>query len=188
MSIEFQISKSNYLNSIEHRSVMVDHCGCKTSLSQLIIFETGVVPNTWQARIWANDDTSEWRIYASPGLNSLLVEYMKMYVSVWIHLFSFHCQMCICWYRYTTTMISSFWRHFRHWLHRKLSFWQLPMQPMTKMSSKWRYFRFSVRCECGKGIRRSSFCRLVVYMLYTYDIPTSLHNVVSIFALPIHSH
>ena len=37
-----------------------------------------------------------------------------------------------------------FWRNFHHWLHRKLSEWQLPVQPMMKISSKW-HFRVSVR-------------------------------------------
>ena len=32
------------------------------------------------------------------------------------------------------TEMSSFWRNFHHWLHRKLSKWQLSV---TKMSSKW---------------------------------------------------
>ena len=45
---------------------------------------------------------------------------------------------------YTETKMSSFWRNFNHWLHWKLSFWQLPVQPVMKISSKWRYFRFSV--------------------------------------------
>ena len=39
----------------------------------------------------------------------------------------------------TETRIS-FWRNFHHWLQWKLSFWQLPVQPMMKISSKWRYF------------------------------------------------
>ena len=39
--------------------------------------------------------------------------------------------------------MSSFWRNFNHWLHWKLSFWQLPVQPVMKISSKWRHFRFS---------------------------------------------
>ena len=47
----------------------------------------------------------------------------------------------------TETKISSFWRNFNHWLHWKLSFWQLPVQPVTKISSKWRHFRFS-ECSC----------------------------------------
>ena len=38
----------------------------------------------------------------------------------------------------------AYWRNFRHWLHRKLSFWQqLAAQPVTKFSWKW-HFRFSV--------------------------------------------
>ena len=43
----------------------------------------------------------------------------------------------------TETKMSSFWRNFNHWLHWKLSFWQLPVQPVMKISSKWRHFRFS---------------------------------------------
>ena len=39
--------------------------------------------------------------------------------------------------------MSSFWWNFHHWLHWKLSKWQLPVQPVMKISSKWRHFRFS---------------------------------------------
>ena len=42
----------------------------------------------------------------------------------------------------TEKKMSSFWRYFHHWLHWKLSFWQLPVQPVMKISSKWN-FRFS---------------------------------------------
>ena len=45
---------------------------------------------------------------------------------------------------FTETKMSSFWRNFHHWLHWKLSFWQLPVQPVMNISSKWRLFRFSV--------------------------------------------
>ena len=45
---------------------------------------------------------------------------------------------------FTETKMSSFWRNFHHWLHWKLSFWQLSVQPVMKISSKWRHFRFSV--------------------------------------------
>ena len=38
---------------------------------------------------------------------------------------------------------SSFWWNFRHWLHRKLSKWQLPVQPVMKISWKWWHFYFS---------------------------------------------
>ena len=45
----------------------------------------------------------------------------------------------------TETKMLSFWRNFHHWLHWKLSFWQLPVQPMMSISSKWRHIRFSGR-------------------------------------------
>ena len=37
-----------------------------------------------------------------------------------------------------------FWWNFHHRLHWKLSKWQLPVQPVMKISSKWRHFHFSV--------------------------------------------
>ena len=39
--------------------------------------------------------------------------------------------------------MSSFWRHSNHWLHRKRSFWQLPVESVIQMSSELRHFRFS---------------------------------------------
>ena len=60
---------------------------------------------------------------------------------------------------FTKPEISSLWRNFRHWLHRMeiLSFsyschwshriwstWQPPIQVVTKISLKWRYFHISV--------------------------------------------
>ena len=36
----------------------------------------------------------------------------------------------------TETKTLSFWRNFRHWLHWKLSKWQLPVQPAMKIPSK----------------------------------------------------
>ena len=52
-----------------------------------------------------------------------------------------------------TEMKMSFWRNFHQWLPWKLSFWQLSVQSLTKISSKWWHFRF--RCSvylwiCGK--------------------------------------
>ena len=44
---------------------------------------------------------------------------------------------------YTETEMT-FWRNFRHRLHRKLSKWKLPVHSVTKMLLKWQYFRFSV--------------------------------------------
>ena len=50
---------------------------------------------------------------------------------------------------FTETEMSSFWRNFHHWLHWKLSFWQLSVQPVMKISSKWRHFPFSVMLVFG---------------------------------------
>ena len=42
----------------------------------------------------------------------------------------------------------SFYRHFHHWLYRKLWFWRLAVQPEMKLSSKWRHFCFSELALC----------------------------------------
>ena len=52
--------------------------------------------------------------------------------------------LMIAWCQYTETEMSSFWRNFNHWLHRKLSKWQLSVQSVIKISSKWQHFRFCV--------------------------------------------
>ena len=49
---------------------------------------------------------------------------------------------CVNWYNTETEMLP-FWWHFRHWLHWKLSLWQLSVQPVMKISSKWWHFCFS---------------------------------------------
>ena len=48
---------------------------------------------------------------------------------------------------------SSFWQNFHHWLHWKLSFWQIPVQSVMKISSKWWHFRFSVGWLCEYFIK-----------------------------------
>ena len=40
----------------------------------------------------------------------------------------------------TEAEMSSFWWHFHQWQPWKLSFWQLPVQPLMKISSKWQHF------------------------------------------------
>ena len=59
----------------------------------------------------------------------------------WRHRVAF---WCVTPPHYTETEMSSFWWNYHHWLHWKLSKWQLPVQPVMKISSKWRHFRFSV--------------------------------------------
>ena len=44
---------------------------------------------------------------------------------------------------YAETEMLHFGPNFRHWLHRKLSKWQLPVQPVMK-NSNWQYSHFSV--------------------------------------------
>ena len=41
------------------------------------------------------------------------------------------------WYTIYSKMEMSFWGNFHHWLHRKLSLWQLQVQPVMKITSNW---------------------------------------------------
>ena len=68
-----------------------------------------------------------WYIYGNNNIGSLLTNQDKLN---W------------CWI--TEVEMSSFWWNFHHWLHWKLSKWQLPVQPAMKISSKWRHLHFSV--------------------------------------------
>ena len=44
----------------------------------------------------------------------------------------------------TETKVEPFWRNLPHWLHRQLSKWQLPVQPVTKILSSWRRLHLRV--------------------------------------------
>ena len=72
----------------------------------------------------------------------------------------------------TETEMSSFWWNFHHWLHWKLSKWQLPVQPVMKISSKWRHFRFS-GCNHQSSTVREKHYHLCIVLYYT----TTLHIV-----------
>ena len=62
--------------------------------------------------------------------------------------------------------MSSFWRNFHHWLHWKLSFWQLPVQPVMIISSKWRHFRFSAFLITRRY--RPQLMDIFIFITYTY--------------------
>ena len=51
----------------------------------------------------------------------------------------------------TETKMSSFWRNLRHCPHWKLSKWQLPVQSMTKISSKWWQFCSVLLSVCHRS-------------------------------------
>ena len=68
----------------------------------------------------------------------------------------------------TETKMSSFWRNFHHWLHWKLSFWQLPVQPVMNISSKWRLFRFSDRLS---PVRRQALTRTSFFWFHWFFLP-----------------
>ena len=49
---------------------------------------------------------------------------------------------------YAETEILSSWWNFHHWLHTKLLFWQLSVQPVKKISLKMIIFSFQCRFQC----------------------------------------
>ena len=76
----------------------------------------------------------------------------------------------------TETEMPSFWWNFHHWLHWKLSKWQLPVQPVIKISSKWQHFRFSdvQVCElyigkCYLWTSNVNICKYSSIFIYTLD-------------------
>ena len=66
-------------------------------------------------------------------------------LSQWVEVLSFNT---------FTEMKMSFWCNFCHWLHWKLSKWQLSVHPVTKLSSKWRHFHSSVLSLTGGSIHK----------------------------------
>ena len=62
----------------------------------------------------------------------------------------------------------SYWGFFYHCLNRKLSKWQLPMQPVAKILSMW-YFHFNVSKIVGgnttKNIKEKAIIRTALYLL-----------------------
>ena len=67
---------------------------------------------------------------------------------------------------FAETEMSSCWRNLRHWLHRKLSPWQLLVYPVTKFSSKWWHRRFGV---CGVLLVSGLHC-LINTPLWRYHL------------------
>ena len=73
--------------------------------------------------------------------------------------------------------MSPFWRNFNHCLHWKLSFWQLPVQPVMKISSKWRHFRFSVLAQRWiHPCQVTNLCSKTKWPLYYQTMENSLRN------------
>ena len=73
--------------------------------------------------------------------------------------------------------MSPFWRNFNHCLHWKLSFWQLPVQPVMKISSKWRHFRFSVLAQRWiHTCQVTNLCSKIKWPLYYQTMENSLRN------------
>ena len=132
-------------------------------INHLIIIDSdnGLSPVQCQATMWINDSTLSW---SNDGLlywmnSKFLIEihtslFKKMrlsllqnvdhfvYASVYLYLFQ-KLKFLLLSPCNTETEMSSFWRNFHHWLHRKLSKWQLSVQSVIKISSKWQHFRFS---------------------------------------------
>ena len=84
----------------------------------------------------------------------------------------FHIVHCLPQSLNTENKMSSFWWNFHHWLYWKLSKWQLPVQPVIKISSKWRHFCFSECVLITQGIQYFTkvyfFCKVHFFLLKTF--------------------
>ena len=65
---------------------------------------------------------------------------------------------------------SSFSRHFRHWMRRKLSYWQLSVKPVTKLSSKRQHFPFIISLTFLSGPGR--FVLSHTQIVYNWSVMT----------------
>ena len=86
---------------------------------------------------------SQWTLYCSPMISYFFVSE----ISKW------NCDHC------STEKEMSFWRNYHSLLHRKLSKWQLPVQPGTTIFSEW-HFRFTAH------LFLSSFNKFKIWHLY----------------------
>ena len=64
------------------------------------------------------------------------------------------------------TAVQFFWRNYHHWLHWKLSKWQLLVQPLMKMSSRWQHFHFSVFHYAHRSVDSGINIGFIVRILY----------------------
>ena len=62
----------------------------------------------------------------------------------------------------TETEKSSFWWNIHHWLHWKLSTWQLPVQLVMKISSKWHFCFSDYTCRCWWCYRHVCCCFVTI--------------------------
>ena len=101
--------------------------------------------------------------YKGQWRGALIISLIYTWINGWVnirkagdlrrHRAHYDVTVMICWTNTLQTYVGyealaepnmSFWRDFHHWLHWQLSSWQLLMQPVMKISSKWQYFRFTV--------------------------------------------
>ena len=72
-----------------------------------------------------------------------------------------------------TELEMSVWWKLHQWLHMKLLVWQLSVQPLMKISSKWQHFHFGVTVYPKKYAH--GFCFAVICCGYTLtDFPISI--------------
>ena len=137
---------------------------CPYLWAQFVGSDNGLSPGRRQAIIRTND----WILL----IGHLGTNFSKIWTE--IHTFSFK-KMDLK-MSSTETKMSSFWRNFHHWLHWKLSFWQLPVQPVMNISSKWRLFRFSV-CKMAVILSRPqcviSYILILLIYNYIHTVPLS---------------
>ena len=99
---------------------------------------------------WTNGGIAYISIYVSLGLDDLNIHEASL--EIYSLLYVLCCAFIVLFWLYPQFLHwkeMSFWRNLHHWLHRKLSKWQLHVHPVTKVSSKMTHLRFSVTDACN---------------------------------------
>ena len=97
---------------------------------------------TWGALLW-NLNTKYWEWCTFNIYNNSYGQYAQKQFSLLEDIWHF-CTTRWQQFIYTDREMSSFWRNYHRWQHWKLSKWQLPVQPVMKILSKWQHFHFNV--------------------------------------------
>ena len=126
-----------------------------------------------QATTWTNIDPDLCCYMASLGHNELT---LHIFSNMWMIISCLHYSLsafCITVWLIDPTYVVMplkhwngmlpFWWNFHHLLHQKLSFWQLSVQPVMKMSFKWQKTRIHASSQ---GINEYDID--LVYVNYTW--------------------
>ena len=117
----------------------------------------GLALNRWPAITWSSMDPDLKQPTASQGHDDISHELNT----------EFYCALFCCTLK---QKMSTFWRKFNHWLCRKLSISKLPVETVTKISSKCQPFCFRIVVFLVLGLRLYNFTGSVAIIQDTLPV------------------